>query len=82
MTTQEIRERVIQIVSRQLELGKDKIEDSSNVAEDLGADSLDLAEIMMDMEDEFDVTISDEEIKGVKTVGEAVTFIEKLLAAQ
>ena len=49
----------------------------SNIADDLGADSLDIVDMLMSIEDEFEVEIPDEEIDNIKTVGDAVAYIEK-----
>lgn len=63
----------------QLELDPDKISGDTLIIEDLGADSLDIMELMMAMEEEFNITIPDEGIQDVKTVNDAVEFIESLL---
>ena len=52
----------------------------ANFTTDLGADSLDTVELMMAFEKEFDMTIPDEEAEGIKTVGDAIDYIEKQLA--
>ena len=48
----------------------------TNIADDLGADSLDVVEVLMSLEDEFEVEIPDEEIENIKTIGDLVTYIE------
>jgi acyl carrier protein len=63
----------------QLELDPDKISGDTLIIEDLGADSLDIMELMMAMEEEFNITIPDEGIQDVKTVNDAVEFIESLI---
>ena len=50
---------------------------SSNIEEDLGADSLDLVDIVMSIEDEFEIDVADEDIDGIKTVGDVVRYIEE-----
>lgn len=70
-------EKLRNILCEQLELEADEVTMQSNIAEDLGADSLDLVDMLMSIEDEFDVEIPDEEIENLKTVGDAVTYIEK-----
>ena len=77
MTTQEIQDKVIEIIAKQLEVDKAKIQPETKIAEDLGADSLDRAEMVMDLEDEFDVNIPDDAESKIKTVGDTVTFIEE-----
>ena len=48
----------------------------TNIADDLGADSLDVVEVLMSLEDEYEVEIPDEEIENIKTIGDLVTYIE------
>jgi acyl carrier protein len=68
---------VIEIIAKQLEVDKAKIQRETKIAEDLGADSLDRAEMVMDLEDEFDVNIPDDAESKIKTVGDTVAFIEE-----
>ena len=63
----------------QLEVDPEKISGDTLIIEDLGADSLDIMELMMAMEEEFNITIPDEGIQDVKTVNDAVEFIESLI---
>lgn len=76
-TKQEIQDTVIRVVAKQIDLAPEKIKPESQIAVDLGADSLDLAEIMMDLEDEFDLMVQDDDAGKIKTVADAVAFIEK-----
>jgi acyl carrier protein len=76
MTTQEIQDKVVEIIAKQLEIEKEKIKPETKIAEDLGADSLDRAEMVMDLEDEFDVSIPDDAETKIKSVGDTVTFSE------
>ena len=76
MTTQEIQDKVVEIIAKQLEIEKEKVKPETKIAEDLGADSLDRAEMVMDLEDEFDVNIPDDAETKIKTVGDTVGFIE------
>ena len=71
-----IEERVIDIVSEQLGVDKDKITTDTSFVNDLGADSLDTVELVMELEEEFDVSIPDESAEKIQKVGEAVSFIE------
>ena len=57
-----------------------EITDESSFVEDLGADSLDTVELIMEFEDEFGIEIPDEQAEKISTVGEAVSYLEKLLA--
>ena len=69
-------EKVTEIIANQLSVEKDKIKETTNIAEDLGADSLDLVEILMALEDEFGISIPDEAIPNIKTIKDVVDFIE------
>ena len=64
------------ILVAQLDLDADKVTGDSGIAEDLGADSLDVVELLMAIEDEFGVEIPDEEIENIKTVDDLVKYIE------
>lgn len=72
-----IVEKVIDIVSKELDINKDKIKLESRLAEDLGADSLDAVELIMALEDEFDIQISDEVAQSIKTIGDIVKYLEQ-----
>jgi len=72
-----IQERVIGIVSEQLDVPKEEISPDSSFVDDLKADSLDIVELVMALEDEFDVKIPDEHYDQIKTVGNAIKYIEE-----
>ncbi len=76
-STAEIEEKVIQIVSEQMSVDKGEIARETSFVNDLNADSLDTVELVMELEDEFDLTIPDEEAGKLKTVGEAIDYIQK-----
>ncbi len=80
-TAVEIEEKVIQIVSEQMSVDKKELSRETSFVNDLNADSLDTVELVMELEDEFDMTIPDEDAEKLKTVGEAIEFIQKQLAA-
>ena len=65
------------ILSSQFDVEEDSITQETNIADDLGADSLDVVDMLMSLEDEFDVEIPDEEIERIRTVGELVAYIEE-----
>lgn len=69
-------EKVKNILAEQLEVSEDKITMDSMIADDLGADSLDVVDLLMSLEDEFEIEIPDEEIENIKTVGNLVNYIE------
>lgn len=75
MTENAIREKVIDIVVEQLDVSRDQVALETAFIDDLGADSLDIAELVMEFEDEFDLNIPDEE-DGIRTVGDAVKYIQ------
>ena len=65
------------ILAAQFEVDADSITADTNFAEELNADSLDVVDMLMSLEDEFDVEIPDEEIENIQTVGDLVSFIEE-----
>ena len=69
-------EKVAGVIAGQLGISKDMIKMESNILEDLGADSLDVIEMLMTLEEEYGITIPDEKINQVKTVGEICSLIE------
>lgn len=71
-----VLERVTDIVSEQLGVDKDKITPDTSFVNDLGADSLDTVELVMELEEEFDVNIPDDAAEKIQTVGQAVEFID------
>ena len=76
MSDEQIRQRVIDIVCEHLAVNKDQVTDSTSFIEDIGADSLDIVELVMELEEEFDIQIPDDQAEKIKTVGEAVEFIK------
>ncbi len=79
---EEILEKVIQIVSDQMGVDRAEISAETSFVDDLNADSLDTVELVMELEDEFDMSIPDEEAEKLKTVGNAVDYVEKQLEAK
>ena len=75
MTESEIESKVIEIVADQMGVDKGKITAETSFVNDLNADSLDVVEMVMEFEDEFDTSIPAEEAEKIPTVGQAVTFI-------
>ncbi len=72
-----VPERVIDIVAEQLGVEKSKISPETSFVNDLGADSLDTVELVMELEEEFDINIPDDAAEKIQTVGQAIDFIEK-----
>ena len=76
-TAAEIESKVIELVSKQLGVAKDKINRESSFVNDLGADSLDTVELVMEIEEAFDLSIPDEAAEKIQTVGDAIKYIEQ-----
>ena len=72
-----IEERVIDIVCEQMGASRDKISPETSFIQDLGADSLDTVELVMEFEDEFDLNIPDEDAERIQTVADAVKYIKE-----
>jgi len=72
-----VNERVKGIVAEQIGIGVDEINNESSFIDDLGADSLDTVELVMALEEEFDIEISDEEAENISTVQTAIDYINK-----
>ena len=72
----EVFDRVKEIIVEQLDVEESQITMEASFRDDLEADSLDVVELVMELEDEFDLEIADEEAENINTVGDAVNFIE------
>lgn len=72
-----VLERVTEVVVDRLSVDESEVKENASFREDLGADSLDVVELVMELEDEFDMEISDEDAEKIATVGDAVKFIEE-----
>jgi acyl carrier protein len=73
-------DRVVEIVCENLGVSREQVTRSTSFSEDVGADSLDVVELVMELEEEFEITIPDEQAEKIRTVGEAVDYIERELA--
>ena len=74
-----VERRVIEIIVEQLGVSEEEVTLEASFIEDLGADSLDLVELIMAMEEEFGIEISDEDAEKIQTVGEAIEYLKKKL---
>lgn len=74
-----VEERVIDIVCENLGVNKEQVARTTSFIDDMGADSLDIVELVMELEEEFEITIPDEQAEKIKTVGEAIDYIEREL---
>ncbi len=75
----DIEERVKKIVVDQLGVREDQVTPDASFVDDLGADSLDTVELVMALEEEFDLEIPDEDAENIRTIGEAVDYIKEHL---
>lgn len=80
--TQEIQQKVIQIIAEQLDKDAGTITVGARFIEDLGADSLDVMQIVMNLEEAFGVQISEEDTEKIRTVGDAIEYIGRYLDAE
>ena len=69
-------DRVKKVVVEQLEVSEDEVTPTASFIDDLGADSLDVVELVMGLEEEFDIEIPDEDAEKIATVGDAITYID------
>ncbi len=73
----DIMEKVKDLIADQLDVAdKDSITEGSSITDDLGADSLDVVDLVMALEDEFSVEIPEDEVENIKTVGDIIKYIE------
>jgi acyl carrier protein len=80
MAVASVKDRVIDIVSEQLGVDREKVSPETSFVNDLGADSLDTVELVMELEEEFDINIPDDAAEKIQTVGQAIDYIEKAQA--
>ena len=74
-----VEKRVVEIICQHLAVDQEKVKRETSFIEDIGADSLDIVELVMELEEEFDITIPDDQAEKIKTVGDAVDYIENEL---
>lgn len=70
-------DKVKKIIVDQLDVEEDKVTEAASITDDLGADSLDVVDLVMSFEEEFDIEIHDDQVEKIKTVGDIVKFIEE-----
>ena len=79
---EDIRAQVIQIIGEELSHDPDKITDQTTIMGDLGADSLDITELMLKFEDKFDIEIPEEEAQNIQSVGDAVRYLTQMVESR
>ena len=82
MNADSIESKIITIISEQLSLREDDVKADSRFVDDLGADSLDIVELIMEMEEEFDIEIPDEDIEKIVSVQNVINYISKHVVAE
>jgi len=80
-TVSSVSEKVINIIADQLAVNKEQITSETDIANDLGADSLDIAELMIAFEEEFDISINESQDEKISTVGQVIQYVESRLNA-
>jgi acyl carrier protein len=80
-TREDVLQKVREHLSTELEVPLDQLSEPTRLREDLDADSLDLYELVMELEDTYGISVSEEEAAGIETVGEAVNFVADRLGA-
>lgn len=82
MKMEEVQSKLKEIVMDRLNAEEDQIKPETSFVEDLGADSLDIVELIMGIEEEFDIEIPDEDAEKLTTVGEAMEYVKTKLAVE
>lgn len=71
-----VLDKIKDMLEKQLSIDKSKITEDSDIIKDIGADSLDIVEFLMDAENEWGITIEEEDVKNLHTIGDVVKYIE------
>ena len=73
-----VLEKLIELLCEQLDIEADEVNENTDIVNDLGADSLDVVDLVMTLEDEFDIEIPDDAVENIETVGDVVEAIQKV----
>ena len=76
-----LEDRIAELIVEQLRVSRDEVVPEASFIDDLGADSLHIVELVMAMEEEFDVEIPDDDAEKIQTIGDAVSYLKEKLAA-
>lgn len=74
-----VYDKVIEIIANQFDVERDSLSADTDFVEDLKADSLDVVELIMALEDEFEIEVPDDKLESVKTIGDVVGFLEEIV---
>ncbi|NLW50104.1 MAG: acyl carrier protein [Candidatus Brocadiaceae bacterium] len=80
--SESVKEKVVSLVAERMGVEPDQITSETHFVNDLQSDSLDMAELVIDLEEAFDLSISDEDAQAIETVGQAIAYIEKSQSSQ
>ena len=73
-----MKDRILQIIAEQFNFEKEDLTDDMNFQDDLNADSIELVELVMTIEEEFETEVSEEDLEKLKTIGDAIEYVEDL----
>ena len=73
-----MKDRILQIIAEQFNIDKDDLTEDMNFQDDLNADSIELVELVMSIEEEFETEVSEEDLEKLKTIGDVIEYVEDL----
>ncbi len=79
MDKEEIKQKVVDLIVEKLDVDREDVKPEAHIVDDLGADSLDIVELVMALEDEFDIEIPDEDAEKIRTVQDVFDYIDKIV---
>ncbi len=81
MDKEAIKQKVVDLIVEKLDVDREDVKPEAHIVDDLGADSLDIVELVMALEDEFDIEIPDEDAEKIRTVQDVFDYIDKIVGA-